>query len=66
MPLSADAPHDQRIIAFARRFENNGVIVVAPRLLARLLKTPGLLPLGAPTWGDAGAGVALASARTQP
>jgi len=51
MPLSADAPHDQRIIAFARRFENRGVIVVAPRLLAPLVERPGMLPLGAPTWG---------------
>jgi len=52
-PLWAEAPHDQRIIAFARRFENKGVIVVAPRLLAAILKAPGLLPLGAQNWGDA-------------
>jgi (1->4)-alpha-D-glucan 1-alpha-D-glucosylmutase len=52
VPLSADAPHDQRIIAFARRFEKHGVIVVAPRLLARLVEQPGMLPLGAPTWGE--------------
>jgi len=54
VPVSADAPHDQRIIAFARRFESSGVIVVAPRLLAAMLKRPGTLPLGAPAWGDAG------------
>jgi (1->4)-alpha-D-glucan 1-alpha-D-glucosylmutase len=54
VPLWADAPHDQRIVAFARRFEGGGVIAVAPRLLAGLLETPGMLPLGAPTWGEAG------------
>jgi (1->4)-alpha-D-glucan 1-alpha-D-glucosylmutase len=52
VPLSADAPHDQRIVAFARRFEDRGVIVVAPRLLAGLLESPGVLPLGALTWGE--------------
>ena len=52
-PLSAETPHDQRIIAFARRFENKGVIVIAPRLLADIVKVPGLLPLGAQSWGDA-------------
>jgi (1->4)-alpha-D-glucan 1-alpha-D-glucosylmutase len=54
VPVWVDAPHDQRIIAFARRFESGGVIVVAPRLLAAALKEPGTLPLGAPTWSDAG------------
>ena len=54
VPLWADGPHQERIIAFARRFENGGIIVVAPRLLAGALKTPGMLPLGASTWGGAG------------
>jgi len=52
--LSADAPHDQRIIAFARRFENMGVIVIAPRLLAAMVRAPGVVPLGASTWGKTG------------
>jgi len=52
-PLWAEAPHDQRIIAFSRRFENKGVIVVVPRLLASIIKAPGLLPLGKQIWDDA-------------
>src|SRR5207249_5357108 len=50
-PLAVEGPRAANICAFARAFESERLVVVAPRLLTRLMS--GLdLPLGVDTWGD--------------
>jgi (1->4)-alpha-D-glucan 1-alpha-D-glucosylmutase len=51
-PLAADGERADHVVAFARRAEGDGVIVVAPRLAAKLTGFDGRLPLGASVWGD--------------
>ncbi len=50
--VTAEGMHAKRIVAFARRNPADGVIAVAPRLLAELCERPGSLPSGAQVWGD--------------
>src|SRR5262249_7794280 len=64
VPLWADSPHEQSMIAFARRFETRGLIVVAPRLLAGMVTTPGALPLGATTWRESSLALPWLTAKT--
>jgi (1->4)-alpha-D-glucan 1-alpha-D-glucosylmutase len=49
--LYASAKFRENICAFARRYNDQWLVVVAPRLLARIL-SPGCLPLGETTWED--------------
>jgi (1->4)-alpha-D-glucan 1-alpha-D-glucosylmutase len=49
--LRADGPFAAHVIAYARAFSDSRLIVVAPRLCARLLETRGVLPCG-DIWQD--------------
>ena len=51
-PLSAQGPHSDHIVALARRDARNCVVVVVPRLTARLTGFDGRFPLGPSIWGD--------------
>jgi (1->4)-alpha-D-glucan 1-alpha-D-glucosylmutase len=51
-PLSAGGEHSDHIVALARRDGTDSVVVVVPRLTARLTGFAGRLPLGQSTWGD--------------
>lgn len=51
-PLSTEGERASHLVAFARRLEHIGAILVAPRLLAPLVPHPGYLPVGKEAWGD--------------
>jgi (1->4)-alpha-D-glucan 1-alpha-D-glucosylmutase len=51
-PLSTEGERGSHLVAFARRFEQIGAILIAPRLLAPLVPHPGYPPLGKEAWGD--------------
>jgi (1->4)-alpha-D-glucan 1-alpha-D-glucosylmutase len=48
-PRGSRARH---LCVFARRFRQQSLLLIAPRLYRRLLGEPGALPLGASVWGD--------------
>ncbi|MEM9804123.1 MAG: malto-oligosyltrehalose synthase [Cyanobacteria bacterium P01_D01_bin.56] len=50
MPLMAHGAHEDNIIAFARQWQSQTVVVVAPRFLTQVAK-PGTAPTG-PVWQD--------------
>lgn len=52
IPLEELGSKKDHICAFARRYKNQLIVVVVPRLLTRLLRTPEDLPLGGSVWGD--------------
>ena len=51
-PLPAAGERAEHVVAFARRDPENAVIVVVPRLSARLTGFNGEWPLGQAVWGD--------------
>jgi (1->4)-alpha-D-glucan 1-alpha-D-glucosylmutase len=51
LPLEIQGTHANHIIAFARRFENQTAIAIAPRFLTNLIQ-PGEHPLGESVWQD--------------
>ncbi|WP_341526840.1 malto-oligosyltrehalose synthase [Nostoc sp. UHCC 0302] len=51
LPLEIQGTHANHIIAFARRFENQTAIAIAPRFLTSLIQ-PGENPLGDLVWQD--------------
>jgi (1->4)-alpha-D-glucan 1-alpha-D-glucosylmutase len=55
VPLAGDGAQSERVLAFARRLttgaDSRELVVVVPRLTARLGRGEGDLPLG-PVWGD--------------
>lgn len=51
-PLPAGGEHAEHIVALARRDGPDCVVVVVPRLTARLTGFDGRLPLGPSIWGD--------------
>ncbi len=51
MPLSVTGSRRSHVLAFARRFEDQEVVVVVPRLTAGLTKDDDRAPLGE-SWGD--------------
>jgi len=51
-PIKSRGPQADNVVAFARRHRRQGVIAVAPRLVASLGVAPGVLPLGNATWTD--------------
>jgi (1->4)-alpha-D-glucan 1-alpha-D-glucosylmutase len=53
LPLEGEGDLKNHICAFARRGEGKVVLVVIPRFLTRLVKSPDALPLGREVWGDA-------------
>ncbi|HEY8551325.1 MAG TPA: malto-oligosyltrehalose synthase [Vicinamibacterales bacterium] len=44
----------RHLVAFARRHQGSSIIVVAPRLVAKLVPSPGDLPVGEEVWHDGG------------
>lgn len=52
IPVSAVGPRERHICAFARRYRNNAVLVVAPRLLAQVIPDPATPPIGPEVWCD--------------
>jgi (1->4)-alpha-D-glucan 1-alpha-D-glucosylmutase len=52
-PLEADAEAREHIVAFARTHGDQQVLAVAPRLLAKRLRSPDAQPLGTAAWGGA-------------
>ena len=50
-PLEAEGAYGDRLVAFSREREETSVIVVAPRLVATLVRDAEL-PLGSSVWGD--------------
>ena len=51
-PLPAGGERAEHVVALARRADADAVVVVVPRLSARLTGFGGQLPLGQATWGD--------------
>ena len=51
LPLKADGAYGRHVIAFARRYERQWALVVAPRFLSRLVQE-GDFPLGRQLWQD--------------
>jgi len=52
VPLYADGGREENIVAFALQGGGRGLVVVAPRLFANLMRETDLAPLGATAWGD--------------
>jgi (1->4)-alpha-D-glucan 1-alpha-D-glucosylmutase len=52
VPLSADGKRADHLFAFARRHENETVLMVAPRWFARLCPDRETLPLGPTIWSE--------------
>jgi (1->4)-alpha-D-glucan 1-alpha-D-glucosylmutase len=52
LPLKVTGQHEKHLLAFARRYQDQTVIVVVPRLCTRLLKDVPGLPLGVEIWED--------------
>ncbi len=50
-PIAVLGPYEKHIIAFARQFEQQTLIVVVPRFLTTLIQ-PGEYPLGETVWAD--------------
>lgn len=53
LPLASDGSARASVCAFARQHEGQQALIVAPRLLARVLPNPAAPPLGSRVWGDA-------------
>jgi (1->4)-alpha-D-glucan 1-alpha-D-glucosylmutase len=51
-PLPATGARKENVVAYTRRSESAGAIVVAGRLFAKLVEEPGNVPLGHAVWGD--------------
>jgi len=52
LPLQGDGEFKERVCAFARLAEGKIILVIVPRFLTRLVKSPDELPLGHEVWGD--------------
>jgi (1->4)-alpha-D-glucan 1-alpha-D-glucosylmutase len=52
VPLSVNGEKADHLVVFARRHKNSAVLVVVPRLGARLLSEPANLPIGSEVWKD--------------
>ncbi len=52
LPLKASGEHAPNLCAFARRYEGELIVVIAPRLYLRLLGERDQPPLGADVWGN--------------
>ena len=50
-PLRATGAYAERVIAFAREYEDEKVVVVAPRFFSGLVDAD-VLPVGREVWGD--------------
>jgi (1->4)-alpha-D-glucan 1-alpha-D-glucosylmutase len=54
VPLETTGPHADHLCSFVRQHEGRLVLVCVPRLTARLVDQPDVLPVGANVWGDTG------------
>ena len=52
LPLQGDGELKEHMCAFARQWEGKVVLVIVPRFLTRLVKSPDEHPLGHKAWGD--------------
>jgi (1->4)-alpha-D-glucan 1-alpha-D-glucosylmutase len=52
LPLPVQGVKADHVVAFARKFESGGAIVIAPRLIGSLLNERDLPPIGPEIWGD--------------
>ncbi|OGP60722.1 MAG: malto-oligosyltrehalose synthase [Deltaproteobacteria bacterium RBG_13_52_11b] len=52
LPVAAEGTLKNHVCAFARVRERQGVLIVVPRFLTRLIQGPDELPLGRNVWGD--------------
>jgi (1->4)-alpha-D-glucan 1-alpha-D-glucosylmutase len=52
LPLSVSGPRSRHVLAFARRWENQWLIVAVPRLCAELLESNRQLPCGPAVWQE--------------
>jgi (1->4)-alpha-D-glucan 1-alpha-D-glucosylmutase len=52
VPLYADGGREENVVAFALQGGGRGLVAVAPRLFATLMRETDLAPLGATAWGD--------------
>ncbi len=52
IPLKNRGGKKDQVCAFIRKYEDQAIIVVVPRLLTRILRAPEELPLGQQIWGD--------------
>jgi (1->4)-alpha-D-glucan 1-alpha-D-glucosylmutase len=52
VPLTTEGTSAAHACAFARQLEQASVVVLVPRLVARLTDTGARLPLGVETWAD--------------
>jgi (1->4)-alpha-D-glucan 1-alpha-D-glucosylmutase len=50
--LAVEGEREHQLVAFARRLDSAGAILVAPRLVTTIVPQPGFVPLGAAAWGD--------------
>jgi (1->4)-alpha-D-glucan 1-alpha-D-glucosylmutase len=54
VPLETTGTHADHVCSFLRQHENRLLLVCIPRLTARLVGQPNVLPVGADVWGDTG------------
>lgn len=52
IPLKYRGGKKDQVCAFIRKYEDQAVVVVVPRLLTRILQAPEAVPLGQRVWGD--------------
>jgi (1->4)-alpha-D-glucan 1-alpha-D-glucosylmutase len=52
VPLTVSGPRAAHVLAFLRTLGQSSILVVAPRLCARLLNNEPMIPSGAEIWGD--------------
>jgi len=50
--LAVEGERERQLVAFGRRLDSAGAILVAPRLVTPIVPQPGFVPLGAAAWGD--------------
>jgi (1->4)-alpha-D-glucan 1-alpha-D-glucosylmutase len=59
LPLRTHGAGGKHLIAYTRQHENTTLLVIAPRLFARLLREAGKLPVGQELWADSAVETAL-------
>jgi (1->4)-alpha-D-glucan 1-alpha-D-glucosylmutase len=52
LPLTVAGTKANHVVAFARRFENTTILVIAPRLISALLSDFDVAPVGPQIWQD--------------
>jgi (1->4)-alpha-D-glucan 1-alpha-D-glucosylmutase len=52
LPLTSEGDLKDHVCSFARQRDEKVVLIIAPRFLSRLIKTPGEMPLGEEVWKE--------------